>query len=121
MTHIPGDPRIMITDHSRCSRFADRSNTLPDAERIPPDDALVASAYRRILVQADRACCCSAKPSVLAIMPPSPSRPHRTELLLCMHHYRASSRGLSSAHALIIGADGRQPSEIHDRECALAA
>lgn len=57
---------------------------------------------------------------MLAIMPASPSRSHRTELLFCMHHYLASRLGLCAAGALIIGSDGRQLGEIRDREYAVA-
>jgi len=36
-------------------------------------------------------------------MPPSPARPHRTDLLLCGHHYRAARRALASAAAAVHG------------------
>jgi hypothetical protein len=107
----------MIAD-SRHHRFADRPGAPPDAERIPPDDALAASAYRRVLDRADRACCCTAKPAVIAIMPPSPTRQKRVELLFCMHHYRASGVGLGEAGALIVGPDGHRLGEVRDCECA---
>jgi hypothetical protein len=105
----------MIAD-SRYSRFAGRAGAPPDAERIPPDDGLVASAYRSVLARADRACCCTAKPAVIAIMPPSPTRRKRVELLFCMHHYRASRVGLGEAGALIVGPDGRRLGEVRDRD-----
>jgi hypothetical protein len=34
-------------------------------------------------------------------MPPSPARPHRTELLLCGHHYRVSRSALTAARAIV--------------------
>jgi hypothetical protein len=71
-----------------------------------PSGPMVPSVYARALATADRACCCSASPAVLAIMPPAASRPHRTELLFCMHHYRAASPGLAAAGALVIDATG---------------
>jgi len=107
----------MITDY-RYSRFAGRADGPPDAERIPPDDGLVAAAYRSVLARADRACCCTASPQVIAIMLPSPARRTRVELLLCMHHYRASTTGLREAGALILGPDGRRLGEVCDREYA---
>jgi hypothetical protein len=55
---------------------------------------------------AGRACCCSAGPAIIAIMPPAASRPHPTELLLCGHHYRESQRGLAAAGARIFYFDG---------------
>jgi hypothetical protein len=34
-------------------------------------------------------------------MPPGPSRPHTTELLLCGHHYRVSRVALAAAKAVV--------------------
>ena len=53
------------------------------------------------LALAPRACCCSAKPAVAAIMPPNPDRPEPVDLLLCAHHYRASAGCLQAAGAVI--------------------
>ncbi len=47
------------------------------------------------------ACCCPARPVVQVIMPPTATRPHRTELLLCGHHYRVSRQALAAAHATV--------------------
>ncbi len=47
------------------------------------------------------ACCCPAKPVVRVIMPPTATRPHRTELLLCGHHYRFSRQALAAASATV--------------------
>jgi hypothetical protein len=47
------------------------------------------------------ACCCPARPAVRVIMPPSPSRPHATELLLCGHHYLVSKAALTAAGAVV--------------------
>jgi hypothetical protein len=47
------------------------------------------------------ACCCPAKPVVRVIMPPTAARPHRTELLLCGHHYRVSRQALAMANATV--------------------
>jgi hypothetical protein len=38
---------------------------------------------------------------VQVVMPPSPARPHRTELLLCGHHYRAARGTLAAAAAAV--------------------
>jgi hypothetical protein len=51
---------------------------------------------------ADHACCCSAKPAVIVVMPPAPGRDHGTELLLCGHHYRVSSKALAVAGAAVL-------------------
>ena len=48
----------------------------------------------------DRACCCSARPMVRVLMPPSASRRHSVELLLCGHHFRISQWRLAAAGAV---------------------
>lgn len=35
------------------------------------------------------------------VMPPTTTRPHETELLLCGHHYRVSRAALTAAHATL--------------------
>jgi hypothetical protein len=57
---------------------------------------------------AERACCCPAKPAVVAVLPPAPGRDHQTDLLLCGHHYRASRDALRTAGATVM-AEGGQP------------
>lgn len=56
---------------------------------------------------AERACCCPAKPRVVAIIPPASGREHRTELLLCMHHFRASMGALFATGAAALDLSGR--------------
>jgi hypothetical protein len=53
------------------------------------------------------ACCCPANPVVRVIMPATAARPHRTELLLCGHHYRVSRQALAAANATVIELPGR--------------
>lgn len=48
-----------------------------------------------------RACCCPARPVVRAIMPPTATRRHSADLLLCGHHYRVSSQALAAAGATV--------------------
>jgi len=60
----------------------------------------------RILIQADRSCCCTAMPAVIAIMPPAAGRAGQVDLLLCMHHYRAARHGLASAGATVVDSSG---------------
>lgn len=57
-------------------------------------------------VPADRSCCCVAKAVVRVVMPPTPARPHETELLLCGHHYRVSRQALAAAHASVVELPG---------------
>lgn len=63
----------------------------------------------RAIRTAGRACCCPAKPVVVAVMPPAPGRDHPTDLLLCCHHYRVSQLALSAAGAVIFDGQGRSP------------
>lgn len=60
----------------------------------------------RALRFADRACCCRARPAVVAVFPPGPSRSHPIDLLLCGHHYRASQRALTMAGAAVFTVAG---------------
>ena len=57
---------------------------------------------------AGRACCCPAKPTVIAVMPPTASRPHSTDLLLCAHHYRGSRHALEVTDATVMDLVGRR-------------
>lgn len=59
----------------------------------------------RAAQQAGRACCCPAKPVVIAIMPPKRGR-RPTDLLLCGHHYRASRKALAAAGATVVDLGG---------------
>ena len=78
------------------------------AERIPGEDAGLSTKPAGAV---GRACCCAARPAVRVIMPPGPSRPHPTELLLCGHHYRVSRRVLTYAGAVIRPLPGT-PSDV---------
>lgn len=62
----------------------------------------------RMLKTAGRACCCPAKPVVVAVMPPAPGRDHPTDLLLCAHHYRAARAALDAAGAAVFDGAGRR-------------
>jgi hypothetical protein len=70
----------------------------PFTEAIP--DARVA-----VLATANRSCCCVAKPAVIALIPVSTGR-RQTDLLLCMHHYRASREQLTRSGARVLDASG---------------
>ena len=69
----------------------------PSGQATATQDQPILSAARR----ADRACCCTAKPVIVALMPATPARPHVTDLLLCGHHYRISRRALALAGAVV--------------------
>ncbi len=64
------------------------SRTGQQDEQAPTQPPIGVQNYQRALQHADRACCCSAQPLVIAVLPPHASRPHPTELLFCRHHYR---------------------------------
>lgn len=55
---------------------------------------------------AERACCCPAKPAVVAMLPPPSGRTQPVDLQLCMHHYRASRRSLQAAGATVFDGQG---------------
>ena len=64
----------------------------------------------RAAVPLGPACCCPARPAVRVVMPAAATRPHRTELLLCGHHYRASRQALAAASATVTALTGPQGS-----------
>jgi hypothetical protein len=64
---------------------------------VPPAPGVTAGAA----VLAGRACCCAARAAVQVTMPPTATRPHETDLLLCGHHYRVSRRALEAARAAV--------------------
>ena len=55
---------------------------------------------------AARACCCPARPVVTVVMPPTASRPHPADLLLCGHHFRISQAALRAAGATVYDETG---------------
>src|SRR5215472_11356359 len=80
---------------------AERSSG-PDGPRWRGPDSIDWRAAQR----AGRACCCPAKPMVIAIMPPRRGRKHPTDLLLCGHHYRVSRKVLAAAGATVLDLSG---------------
>jgi hypothetical protein len=62
--------------------------------------------WRASLQRAGGACCCPARPTVVAIMPPVGGRTHPVDLLLCRHHGRAHAGALAAAGAAVLDADG---------------
>jgi hypothetical protein len=82
-------------------------NDITGTERIPGGDDGCSAAAGAV----GRACCCAARPAVRVIMPPGPTRPHPTELLLCGHHYCVSRRVLAYAGAAVRPLPGT-PSDV---------
>ena len=66
----------------------------------------------RRTVPAGSACCCPAKPIVQVVMPSTATRSHRTELLLCGHHYRVSRAVLAAANATVTELPGISDSPL---------
>ena len=83
--------------------FPSRGGSVPPASTH--DDTIAA----RQAAMPGPACCCPAKPVVRVIMPPTATRPHRTELLLCGHHYRVSRQALAAANATVAELPGGSP------------
>jgi hypothetical protein len=54
----------------------------------------------------ERACCCLAKPAVVAVMPISGRDGRALDLHLCAHHYRLSRRTLGEAGAVVFDGAG---------------
>jgi len=71
----------------------------PTTTEVKP--AVGEAELREMLAAAGRACCCPARPVVVAVIPPAAGRPHPTDLLLCGHHYRACRDGLEAAGAAV--------------------
>jgi len=81
------------------ARFKHPSAKSHGAAATPPPGVTVGSVGSAVL--AGRACCCAARPAVQVTMPPTATRPHETDLLLCGHHYRVSRRALEAARAAV--------------------
>jgi len=89
------------------ARFRHQSARRDGAAGKPASDGLAPGSPA---ILADRSCCCPARPVVRVIMPPTPARPWKTDLLLCGHHYRVSRGSLAAAHAAVRAMPGT-PSE----------
>jgi hypothetical protein len=89
---------------------------LPDPS---PELAAYAATRRRALELADRACCCPARPVVMAIMPMTSAEGEPIDLLLCAHHYRLSRQGLAAAGAVAFDSRGLPPTDEPEPEAAI--
>jgi hypothetical protein len=74
------------------------------AATAPPREA--AAVYRPARRYCERACCCDARPAVVAVIRPAGDRSAPTDLLLCGHHYRQSRRALARERAVVLDLDG---------------
>jgi hypothetical protein len=76
-----------------------RRPTRQDGVAVQPASGGYAPGSPTILI--DRSCCCPARPVVRVIMAPTQTRPWKTDLLLCGHHYRVSRSSLAAARAAV--------------------
>ena len=98
---------------SMSMNFLHPSFTGPDTSRSEPSSDPAESPWRgpdsidwRAARRAGRACCCPARPAVIAVMPPTRGRQHSTDLLLCGHHHRVFRKGLAAAGATVLDLNG---------------
>lgn len=75
----------------------------------------------RVPALANRACCCLAKPAVVAVLPVIGHDGHPLDLHLCVHHYRLSRNALADADAVVFDGSGfpvtdPDPNELLDRQ-----
>ncbi|MFB4298564.1 hypothetical protein [Actinomadura sp. NTSP31] len=91
----------MNTDFPRLP-FTRSDRTQAPERRVPADDAV----SPRVPALSRQACCCLAKPVVVAVMPVTDQRPDPVDIHLCAHHYRASRKSLASAGAIVFDRNG---------------
>ena len=73
---------------------------LPDAESGPGLPGLDLAGYVcRPVAPGEPSCCCSSRPAVRVVLPPTQQRDHAVDLLLCRHHFRRSSAAITRAGA----------------------
>jgi hypothetical protein len=87
----------MFPGYSAIARHATSSGAAPQLSQASADP----DSWIKSLTTAERACCCSAKPTTVAVLPPRPGHANQADLLLCNHHYRAAKAGLEKAGAEI--------------------
>jgi len=87
--------------YGRSQRAAGNADPAAPAERVEPG-----AIYKPARRHCERACCCSARPAVVAVIPPGASRTAPTDLLLCGHHYRLSRPALAAKGAIVLDLDG---------------
>lgn len=86
-------------------RGADTSSGDRDRTAQAPPDPIRLIDWRAARL-ASRACCCPARPAVIAVIPPAPGRRSPVDLLLCGHHYRKSRAALAAIGATLLDIDG---------------
>ncbi len=91
-----------MTEHPSYQGYARRiALSRPDL----PAQAELAARHLPTRRYCDRACCCSAAPAVIAVIPLGSARPP-ADLLLCGHHYRRSRAALMAKGAMLLDIKG---------------
>ncbi|HET9649505.1 MAG TPA: hypothetical protein VFP34_14930 [Microlunatus sp.] len=88
------------------SIWSGRAAALPSVESIPANQPPFGLHSGMAIGASERACCCSASPLYRVVLPPSAARAHKTDLLMCGHHYRASARKLKASGAVVFNTSG---------------
>ena len=85
--------------NTRFPRFSGPKDTSQRIAARAPDDFIAIAEPDGII---GPSCCCPASPVVRVLLPPTPRRPHYTDLLLCGHHFRASRQALDACGAIVV-------------------
>ena len=86
--------------------YLGRMSRAKSTQAQPSGVAEPSASNRRTSPYCERACCCSAQAAVIVMLPPTDSRPHPTDLLLCGHHFRQSRTALLAKGAAFLDLDG---------------
>jgi len=87
----------MFFGYSAIFRRATSSGAARPQPQVPADP----DSWIKSLIAAERACCCPAKPTTVAVLPARHGQSEPTDLLLCNHHYRNAKTGLAAVGAAI--------------------
>jgi hypothetical protein len=87
----------MFPGYSALARHATPFGAARNQPQAPADS----EKWIKNLIAAERACCCPAKPTTVAVLPSRPGGAEPVDLLLCNHHYREAKTALAAAGAAI--------------------
>src|ERR1700745_2238207 len=88
------------------SYFGRLNGTASAADARPATPEPAAAVHGLLPRYSQRACCCPALPSVIAVIPANELHAP-VELLLCGHHYRQSKQALAASAATLMDFKGR--------------
>ncbi len=87
----------MFPGYAALARHVSSSGAARNQPQTPADP----EKWIKTLIAAERACCCSARPTTVAVLPVRAGRAGPVDLLLCNHHYREAKAALEVAGAEI--------------------